>query len=154
MSKRLDALLSARRDGALNEQECAELDRLLAASEDARRRALDFERVDASLQRLAGEAVSEDRLARGQAALVARLGATKESGTRSRLVSRRRMLAWGVAAAAAIWVASLMLPRVEDGPDDLASLGIAEAGDLEVIEELELLEFLADRENGVEGPRG
>jgi len=38
--------------------------------------------------------------------------------------------------------------------EDLAGLGIDQVGDLEVIEELELLEFLAARERSEEGPRG
>lgn len=167
MNERLDRLLSARRDGALDEArdgapdggERAELERLLASSEDARRRALAFEEVDASVRRLAAEAIPEERLGRSYSALVGRLGASDETGIRrhpvlSRGVSRRRLFGWGIAAAAALFLASLVLPRGDEQADDLAFLGIAEASDLEVIEELELLEFLADRDRQAEGPRG
>ena len=159
MNERFDQLLSARRDGALDSAEVAELDRLLDASENARRRALAFEDVDASLRRLAAEVIPEERLDRGHAVLTGRLGASHESGTRrlhwaSRGLSRRRVLGWGIAAAAALWIASLMIPRGDEGVDDLESLGIAETSDLEVIDELELLEFLADRDSQMEGPRG
>lgn len=159
MNERLDQLLSARRDGALDTVEGAELDRLLVTSEDARRRAIAFEDVDARLRRLAAEVIPEERLGRSYSVLASRLGAFDESGTRrldlsSRGVSRRRLLGWGIAAAAALWIASLMIPRGDEGPDELASLGIAEASDLEVIDELELLEFLADRDSQAEGPRG
>ena len=159
MNERLDQLLSAKRDGSLDSTEGVELDRLLDASEDARRRALAFEDVDASLRLLAAEPIQEDRLGRSYAALVGRLGALDESGTRHlhlsrRGVSRRRVLGWGIAAAAALWIASLMIPRGDEGADDPATLGIAEASDLEVIDELELLEFLADRDSQAEGPRG
>jgi anti-sigma factor RsiW len=41
-----------------------------------------------------------------------------------------------------------------DVAEDLASLGIEEASDLEVIDELELLDFLATRDPLPEGPRG
>lgn len=87
------------------------------------------------------------------------------------------------AAMAAAWIAALVLPndrlagdaidgtggsgsaRDADGSralavvdsvaaEDLAALGLEEAGDLEVIEALELLEFLADRERMAEGPQG
>ncbi len=163
MNERLDQLLSARRDGSLDSTEVVELDRLLGASEDARRRAIAFEDVDASLRLLAAEPIQEDRLGRSYAALIGRFGALDESGTRrlhgSRSgVSRRRVLGWGLVAAAALWIASLMIPRADEvgdeRADELASLGIAEASDLEVIDELELLEFLADRDNQAEGPRG
>ncbi len=175
MNERLDRLLSARRDGALDSAldealngapdgasegaERSELERLLAASDDARRRAIEFEDVDASLRRLAAEAIPEERLGRSYSALVGRLGASGETGTRRHLVSirrvsRRRLLGWGIAAAAALWVASLVIPRGDESAGDLASLGLAEAGDLEVIEELELLEFLAARDRQAEGPRG
>ncbi len=159
MNERLDQLLSARRDGSLDSTEVVELDRLLGASEDARRRAIAFEDVDASLRLLAAEPIQEDRLGRSYAALIGRFGALDESGTRrlhgSRSgVSRRRVLGWGLVAAAALWIASLMIPRADDGADELAALGIAEASDLEVIDDLELLEFLADRDNQAEGPRG
>ncbi len=171
MNERLDRLLSAKRDGALDtaldgsldealyESERSELERLLEASEDARRRAIEFELIDASLRRLAAEVIPEQRLERGYSALARRVEASGETGNRRHLVSirgvsRRRLLGWGIAAAAALWVASLVIPRGDEPADDLASLGLAEAGDLEVIEELELLEFLAARDRQAEGPRG
>jgi anti-sigma factor RsiW len=185
MNERLDALLSARRDGVLDAAERTELDRLLEASDSARRRALDFERVDEQLRALAASSVSGvvavKRLARGLAELGRRPEVASVRGGPRAAGRRGRRFGWGIAAAvasavAAVWIASLVLPRrgSESGIDrsdvsgagiaerrsdgvaseDLAALGIDRPGDLEVIEELELLEFLADRERGAEGPRG
>jgi hypothetical protein len=50
---------------------------------------------------------------------------------------------------------SFAVARVElVAAEDLAALGLEEPGDLEVIDELELLDFLADRERTARGPRG
>ncbi len=175
MNERLDALLSARRDGALEAAERRSLDRLLEASDSARRRALDFERIDEQLRSLASsvaDSVADARLARGLAALRPRSEIASARRSPTAAARHRRALGWGIAAAvAALWIAGLLLPRdgregVEPGragptvagegiaSDDLAALGIDRPGDLEVIEELELLEFLAARERGAEGPRG
>lgn len=176
MNERLDALLSARRDGALEAAERRSLDRLLEASDSARRRALDFERIDEQLRSLAASSVADSvadaRLARGLAALRQRSEIASARRSPTAAARHRRALGWGIAAAvAALWIAGLLLPRdgregVEPGragptvagegiaSDDLAALGIDRPGDLEVIEELELLEFLAARERGAEGPRG
>ena len=184
MNERLDALLSAQRDDALEASERAELDRLLSAREAARVRAASLEGVDERLRSLAAEPVADERLARSLAALRDRSGI---AATRRRplavatgIARRGRARGWGIAAAAAVaavWIASLALPpagvktgagigeqpeAVRDAiaTEDLAALGIDQLGDLEVIEELELLEFLADRdrdgdrERAGEGPRG
>jgi hypothetical protein len=203
MSDRLDALLSAKRDGALGPGEETQLEQMLAVSESARARALEFERVDERLRALASEAVSADRLARIEASLARRLevagrpdaavvasASADEQSTRdprrsprrppidqvTRQRVRRRTIvgSWLAAAVAAgLLLATLVgLPRdavqgvdetagaVQVAADesiearDLASLGLAEASDLEVIEELELLEFLAARERDAQEPQG
>ena len=190
MNERLDALLSAQRDDALEASERAELDRLLSASEAARVRAASLEGVDERLRSLAAEPVADERLARSLAALRDRSGiaATRRhplavaTAAATGIARRGRARGWGIAAAAAVaavWIASLVLPPagVETGAgigeqpeavrdaiatEDLAALGIDQVSDLEVIEELELLEFLADRDRdgdrdgewAGEGPRG
>lgn len=190
MNERLDALLSARRDGDLEPSERAELDRLLSADEAAteadreaaRARAVAFERVDEALRALAAEPVAEERLARNLARLRERSASEAALRSASPVAGRRRIFGvrnrygYGLAlaaAVAAVWVGILVLPKagvetgeqggeprgaVRDGlateAEDLAALGIDRAGDLEVIEELELLEFLAARERSEEGPRG
>lgn len=191
MNERLDALLSARRDGDLEPSERAELDRLLSADEAtteadgeaARARAVAFERVDEALRALAAEPVADERLARNLARLRERSGGEAALRSASPIAGRRRVFgirnhyAYGgyglalAAAVAAVWVGILVLPQagVESGvgggeqreaardaleAEDLAGFGIDQAGDLEVIEELELLEFLAARERSEEGPRG
>lgn len=202
MNERLDALLSARRDGDLEPSERAELDRLLSADEAtteadreaARARAVAFEHVDEALRALAAEPVAEERLARNLARLRERSGGEAALRSGSPDVGQRRVFdvrsdvrsgirrgkrrGYGLAltvavAVAAVWIWILVLPpagvetgeqggepreAVRDGLDpeaeDLAGFGIDQAGDLEVIEELELLEFLAARERSEEGPRG
>jgi len=187
MNERLDALLSARRDGVLETSERAELERLLATHAAARDRAAAFERVDEALRSLAAQPVADARLARNLARLEERSGSESSSGTASPVVGRGRVLdirdrdrdryGYGMAAAAvgvaAVWIGMLVLAPtgvqmetemvIGEPPDaareaisteDLAGLGIDQVGDLEVIEELELLEFLAARERSEEGPRG
>ncbi|MBY0399991.1 hypothetical protein K2X89_06820 [Myxococcota bacterium] len=200
-TEELDALWSARRDGALDADGVARLEALLAGSEEARGRALALESVDAKLRRLAANPIPEARLDRIEAALGRRLarergdaaGAFRSTPSsvapRPSPSSRRRFVGVGLAAALAAGIllaAILWTPRDEppadtlarldetraveppddgmaivergledpDEPDDLAALGIAEASDLEVIEELELLEFLAARERSEGEPRG
>lgn len=172
MSERLDALLSARCDGRLAEADRAELDRLLGASEAARERAAQFERVDDSLRSLAERPVADERLARSLAALRGRVAAAAEGRPRSDPAPSRpprtlrgRAIAVGVAVAAlalaAAWIAVLLvpMPSAQDAGDsavagDLALLGLEQSDDLEVIGALDLLDFLAEREQRAARPRG
>ncbi|MBK7949870.1 MAG: hypothetical protein IPK00_14240 [Deltaproteobacteria bacterium] len=203
----LDALLSARRDGALEAGEAARLEALLETSEAARLRALELERVDAMLRALAAEPIPEARLDRIEAALGRRVAETAtrpsaarapetpigekgrratDDASRERRVSRRRSRGFGLAAALAagvvlatvVWApreknavvdepggqglpiagtAGTAEPATREG-DELATLGrelgLEDASDLEVIEELELLEFLAARERDAGEPQG
>lgn len=238
MSERLDALLSAQRDGALEPAEQAELDRLLATSEGARARAAELARVDEALRRFAAalghepgaalgegpgvEAASRARLARSWDAIARRRAATAtetataaaaqiDRTTRRASLRRRGRGASGAAFAAALAaglvgavlyglrggppsqaVRPLDEIAVEQGvaatpsrsmgasaappdaaraqtqdaaPDDgldvralaaleVAALGLEEADDVEVVAQLELLEYLAAREREAEEPRG
>lgn len=172
MSERLDALLSARCDGRLAEADRAELDRLLGASEAARERAAQFERVDDSLRSLAEQPVADERLDRSLSALRGRVAAAAQGRPRPEAAPSRpprthrgQALAVGVAAAAlalaAAWTAVLLIPMpsAQDAEDsvvagDLALLGLEQSDDLEVIGELDLLDFLAEREQRAARPRG
>jgi hypothetical protein len=173
MNERLDALLSAERDGALDDAagERAELERLLThrtGGGAARDRRTLMANVDERLRGLATESVddsaSDARLAQSLASLRERLGSPRASAARHGQ-PRRGALGWGLAAAAAALVAGLSLlfalppatppeADLDAGLDDLALLGVARAADVEVIEELELLDFLAERERAAEEPQG
>lgn len=179
-TEELDALLSARRDGALEAGEEARLEALLAASEDARLRARELERVDDRLRALAADPIPEARLDRIEAALGRRLAGSGDASL-VRRVSRRRFVGFGLAAALAagvvlatvVWAPREKVPvggapggeaipiaaipaTPEPAPSDADALelGLEEANDLEVIEELELLEFLAARERDAGEPEG
>lgn len=236
MSERLDALLSAQRDGALEPAEQAELDRLLATSEGARARAAELARVDEALRRFAAalghepgaalgegpgvEAASRARLARSWDAIARRRAATAtataaaaqiDRTTRRASLRRRGRGVSGAAFAAALaaGLVGAVLYGLRGGPpsqavrpldeiaveqrvaatpsrgmgapaappdaaraqtqdaapDDgldvralaaleVAALGLEEADDVEVVAQLELLEYLAAREREAEEPRG
>lgn len=154
---RLDALLGARQDGLLDGAEAAELEALLAGSEQARARARAFEAVDSRLLALAAEPLASARLEANLSTLRTRL---RSAATPAPVVPlRRRVVArWAGAAlalAAGLLAALLLLPRdPEPTVDPIGSVVSLVDADLEVIEELELLEFLAARERGAEAPRG
>lgn len=177
----LDALLSAERDRALEPGEAARLAELLAADRSATHRRNDFDRFDATFRAYGRQAIPQPRLDRIESALVRRLAESGVAGAAARVrASRRRRIGFGLAAAAmaaGIVLASLVWrPRSEGavdetrGPtpqlaagdsspatpevDDLATFGLEDASDLEVIEELELLEFLAAREREAGEPQG
>jgi anti-sigma factor RsiW len=74
---------------------------------------------------------------------------TGEAAGGPRDASESREMGWAEEGRA------VAVPGVERvAAEDLAALGLEEPGDLEVIDELELLDFLADRERTARGPRG
>lgn len=208
MSERLDALLSAQQDGALEPAERAELEQLLETSEAARQRAAELARVDAVLRRLGAERIPAERLARSWDAIARRgAGAALDADAPRRLSPWRRFvrglpgsgiaaaLAAGLVVAIFFGLRSGPVPqdaRPSDGPvgqarsangrapaaavpsdvlapddepgdllaaDALAALevdalGLEQADDVEVVAELELLEFIAAREREAQEPRG
>ncbi|MEZ4332295.1 MAG: hypothetical protein R3F35_11110 [Myxococcota bacterium] len=202
MSERLDALLSAQQDGALEPAERAELDRLLETSEAARARAAAFAQIDAALRGLGHAGIAAERLARGWDAIarrraqaaptasdepIARTASTPPASSAVGAVTPGRrfvrgMPGSGVAAALAaglVLAAFFGLRRlpIDSGPttgdpggqetevadvlavdglaaSEVAALGLEQAEDVDVVAELELLDFLAARERAGEAPRG
>ncbi|MFO0691124.1 MAG: hypothetical protein U0900_20670 [Myxococcota bacterium] len=129
----LDALLSARCDGALDAGEAARLEAWLAASPEARARAAELERVDGLLRALAQQPIPEARLDRIEAALARRLAtgsagavASTERIPRAERAPRRRFAGLGLAAALA---AGLVLATLvwTQGPEDVAEVPPAES---------------------------
>lgn len=222
MSERLDALLSAQQDGALEPAERAELEQLLETSEAARQRAAELARVDAALRRLGAERIPAERLARSWDAIARRgAGAALDADAPRRLSPWRRFVRGlpgsGIAAALAAGLVVAVFFGLRSGPvsqdvrpsegsagnqpvagvrpadgrvgqarsadgrapaampsDGLApdgepgdllaadalaalevdALGLEQADDVEVVAELELLEFIAAREREAQEPRG
>lgn len=166
---RLEALLAESEEARLRARELERVDEMLRALAADPIPAARLDRIEAALgRRLAETASSPSEASRPRTPIGANGRRGPDDASRERRVSRRRYWGLGLAAAlaAGIVLATVVwAPRgtgpVVDEPreaDELATLGVElgleEASDLEVIEELELLEFLAARERDAGEPQG
>ena len=172
--ERLDLLLSAALDDELDASEREELGRRLAAEPEAVHRGASLAAVDERLREAASGSptLSEDQLESGLAALQHRLESQRAEGVkptapRDALAEPRRPgRSWlppillATAAALALYLAVPGTDRFEGAVEDESvllsqALGIEDepplAEDLEVIEKLDLMEFLAARASGSHG---
>lgn len=167
----LDALLSAERDGALDAEERARLEALRAAQPASEARRAAFASVDAALRDLADAPLDARAIEAGLAGLAARtvargmnpLPATPSERGASRAVWRRPFVPVVLAAAAAFFLyLALGTPAFEASRGD-GSPGVlavdqgdqreesnlvpgVDDEDLAVIEALDVLDFMAERE--------
>ena len=158
-SERIDGLISAAMDGELEAVERAELDHLIATDSSVAARVQALHRVDEELRELGREAVDGLALEEGFDALRARIAVDR--------AARPRWLVAPIAAAAAFFLFLSVSPRPEgivpevgaddplsdaelalalgyvEGPEGGSPLSGIPLDDFEIVEQLELLDYLS-----------